>query len=88
MVEILQQDSGKELKEQAILILGSLEGTKVWQSVRGFWAKEKDPHLKRLLKTAEQNIRDATSKRKNRVAWDQVKANQNVRERIWQSLRH
>ena len=83
----LQKEVSKEVVEEAISILNSLEGDQAWRTVRRLLAKEKDPSIKLLLKRAEQSIRDATSSRKNRVNWDRVKTNRVVRDKMWSFLR-
>lgn len=87
MVDLMAKEPDDGLKEEAIMLLGTLSGTKFWQSIKGLWAKEKNPRLKKLLKTTEQSIRDNRSKERGRVSWESAKANRAVRDRLWLSLR-
>lgn len=88
MNSVLQSGCDRKFKEQAIVILTSLQGKNVWQFVRQQWSKEKDQTLKNLLIKAEQQIRDATSNiPKSHQRFDQINANRVIRDRLWQSLK-
>jgi hypothetical protein len=87
MAQIMAQTTSNELKEQVVLILGSMEGKKAWQVTRGLWAKEKDPDLRDKLKQAEQDIRNAESRRRDRISWDNAMVNRAIRDKMWHALR-
>lgn len=87
MSQIMERITANEIKEQVVLILGSMEGKKAWQVTRGLWAKEKDPGLRDKLKQAEQDIRNAESRRRDRFSWDNATVKRAIRDKMWHALR-
>jgi hypothetical protein len=82
-----EDGSSRQLKELAISVLGQMEGEEIWRGIRGLILRESDEQLKRLLQKAEQLVRDAASRKRDREGWDNFMTIQ-LRERMWKALRH
>lgn len=85
MESVLQRVSDREIKKEAISIMGTLQGSDLWRRVRVLAAQQQDPYLRQLLHSAVQGIRRVTDLAGNRIGWDQRKGNTEIRDRIWKA---
>jgi len=85
--EVIGEQPSKDIKQEAILVLSSLDGKTTWQFARTLWSNETDPKFKELLKNVEQQLRDENSRSARSLGQQNSRPNTIIKDKMWKSLR-